>query len=263
MNANAQAELQALARDFRIAKAKGVKQTHREALALATASRLQLSLSDTAPGMLAEVMIQTLQKHLLPVVVRRDNSSVDYQGVRLNAALPTYTEVLVNIRGPEGELAALKKTLSEKGFTAEELGVSDSIEIRLSFLLNVIQTQHFYCIERLKNAFSSTVSLENYTLEVLNSEGDIKVKCLLYMLRTIITAGVEGLVAMEYRGKTDTILTPEAMGPGNFSPHYHAKPILSHERLRSRPKSVVYTSFSKFHEFLLKVCSSLQLYFST
>lgn len=115
--------------------------------------------------------------------------------------------------------------------------------------------QAFFNTGRQKLSFHNPLrySVADYDLAAFCSGNATKLKCLIAMCRLIILQGPEFMVAEEYRGEKDTILTTEELGLGDLIHNYQANPILPQQRQEKSRKIVVFTVFAKFHGYIERV----------
>ncbi|KAJ3764604.1 P-loop containing nucleoside triphosphate hydrolase protein [Lentinula raphanica] len=124
--------LQDMSRDLRILKGKSTVRTHKEALEFTSRTRIAAEVETSGVAYFASTMVKIVQRHLVPLSVKRTNRSVDWEKKTLGAQLPphTFIHLSVNVTDTEADLSyeafthSLKNDLQARVFDTNTLGMS-------------------------------------------------------------------------------------------------------------------------------------------
>ncbi|KAL0064507.1 hypothetical protein AAF712_008565 [Marasmius tenuissimus] len=249
LNWTAQADLMNLAGDLRrmkgVATVKGNPHDDAVKWARGTTTDTQVSKDENDAGRkkLVEVLIAQLQRHILTRAVRRTNSSVDWQGNRLNSTLPTNTFITLSVDVTESE--------------AKESYKSMDGEVKQTFFDRATHGA-FFNAARSKLAFPSAKKFDfkTYGLEQLNSDSATKLKTTIEILTRVVTRGVETMVPGEMVGSQNRIEPTSSLGLPDVRTNYEVKPLVPAEVV-SGEKAIIYTTLAKPHKWLEKVLKLL------
>lgn len=89
------------------------------------------------------------------------------------------------------------------------------------------------------------------TAELLNSGSASKLKWSIELVIAIKTRGGDKIIPEQYQGTSDRILTTDDLGLPDIHKNWGVKPL--DPSARNNEKIIVYTTFAKFHPYLIAV----------